>query len=357
MPQSVVDQLEPVQVHVEHGEAVVGLAFAAADRPLQPVQEQRAVGQIRQGVVERGVYQLRLQPLALGDVLGDSQKLPRAAAGVARHYHHARAHPPVFAHRVLHPVFGFERFALAQRVVAVILRQHGAQVVRVHRPRDEFAAEGANLFKRVSQRPLIGAVDEEVPVFGQIVDEEQGRQGVAELMQERGLTLAAPQPRGAGERAYFRHGWPLFALGGNVAPKADPLRVHALAVGDGFQRVANPAVGSIGVPQAVLELGHAIGRFARAPVHRRVAVVGMQKRHPKPRVLEEMAGRISQQQLDVFAEEGKPRGRFRIRHINHRGRNCLQWQESVRPLGVPFAVSIGEWRVAHNRPIVPVRQG
>jgi hypothetical protein len=60
----VVDDLEAVQVEAEHGEAP-----AAPERFVQPLAEQRSVGQAGQRVVVRHVRDARLGAAALGDVL------------------------------------------------------------------------------------------------------------------------------------------------------------------------------------------------------------------------------------------------------------------------------------------------
>ena len=55
--EAVVDVLEAIEVDEQHGEAVVGMPDAAGHRPLEPLHEQHAVGQLRQGVVNRVVHQ------------------------------------------------------------------------------------------------------------------------------------------------------------------------------------------------------------------------------------------------------------------------------------------------------------
>ena len=57
MAQAVVDVLEAIQVHEEHGEQVVGVADAPADGAGQPLHEQHPVRQVRQGIVNRVVHQ------------------------------------------------------------------------------------------------------------------------------------------------------------------------------------------------------------------------------------------------------------------------------------------------------------
>ena len=65
--QAVVHRLEVVEVDEEHGQMRAGLADASQG-VLEPVLEQRLVGQAGQGVVEGPVFELVLQPDAVGDV-------------------------------------------------------------------------------------------------------------------------------------------------------------------------------------------------------------------------------------------------------------------------------------------------
>ncbi len=50
MPERVVDLLEAIEIEQQHGEALV-IAMRAQDRLLQPIEEQRAVGQVGERVV------------------------------------------------------------------------------------------------------------------------------------------------------------------------------------------------------------------------------------------------------------------------------------------------------------------
>ena len=61
VPEGVVDQLEAVQVEEQHGELGAG-PLVPVDRAGQPVQEQPAVRQAREGVVQGAPADLLLQP-------------------------------------------------------------------------------------------------------------------------------------------------------------------------------------------------------------------------------------------------------------------------------------------------------
>ena len=67
VPEGVVDALEPVEVEVQHGERSSPTG-RLLERVLEAVCEQRAVGEVRERVVEGLVRELVLERLALGDV-------------------------------------------------------------------------------------------------------------------------------------------------------------------------------------------------------------------------------------------------------------------------------------------------
>ena len=89
VPQGVVDDLEVVQVEEEqrHRPQVAGVQV---DRVLEPVPEQRAVGQPGQPVVEGLVAQLLL---ALGQLVGQPPVLPQGQVLAGHHQHHQRRRP------------------------------------------------------------------------------------------------------------------------------------------------------------------------------------------------------------------------------------------------------------------------
>jgi hypothetical protein len=86
--QRVVDALEAIEIEAQHGKALA--AFQAQQRLLQPLPEQRAVRQLRQGVVARQMGDVALLAPALGDVL--VERHPAAALERLRgHGDHALA--------------------------------------------------------------------------------------------------------------------------------------------------------------------------------------------------------------------------------------------------------------------------
>ena len=68
MAEAVVDELEAVEVEKEDGEVVVLVATPAGHGLPEPVEEQVAVGQAREGIVQGVVEDLLLRTLARGDV-------------------------------------------------------------------------------------------------------------------------------------------------------------------------------------------------------------------------------------------------------------------------------------------------
>ena len=65
----VVHLLEPVEIDEQHRERLAG-ARRAGQRLVEPVAEERPVGETRQAVVEGLVHELLFEPDALGDVAG-----------------------------------------------------------------------------------------------------------------------------------------------------------------------------------------------------------------------------------------------------------------------------------------------
>ena len=85
--EAVVDELEAVEVEEEDGEVVVVVAATPGHGLPQPVEEEGAVGQPGEGIVERVVEDLLLGALALGDVglgAGEAHRPARAASRTAR---------------------------------------------------------------------------------------------------------------------------------------------------------------------------------------------------------------------------------------------------------------------------------
>ena len=83
MPEAVVDELEVVQVDIQHSHPGAG-ALGAGQRQLQVLLEQDAVGQPGQRVVVRQAGQLLLGLAAVGDVLADPGAAGDRAVAVAQ---------------------------------------------------------------------------------------------------------------------------------------------------------------------------------------------------------------------------------------------------------------------------------
>ncbi len=77
----IVDHLEAVQVDEQHGELFARVRDVALHRLLQPLQQQGAVGQAGQRVVQGFVFQPALDALALGDLFAQVAVGQRQRAG------------------------------------------------------------------------------------------------------------------------------------------------------------------------------------------------------------------------------------------------------------------------------------
>ncbi|KDB50728.1 hypothetical protein X805_37150 [Sphaerotilus natans subsp. natans DSM 6575] len=105
MAQGVVDLLEAVQVD-EHQAEALALAARDSQRPLEPIEQQRAVGQPGQHIVKGQETDALLVSTQLGDVVEDAD----AALGLARQAGHpADAQPLAEELAVLAPVPQFAR--------------------------------------------------------------------------------------------------------------------------------------------------------------------------------------------------------------------------------------------------------
>src|SRR3989338_1061462 len=75
MPIRIIERLEVIQIE-KHYRAIMAAAFAGSHRLPEPVIEQAAVGQLRQGIVKSQISNLFFGLFALGDVLHDSDEIP-----------------------------------------------------------------------------------------------------------------------------------------------------------------------------------------------------------------------------------------------------------------------------------------
>ena len=188
----VVDELEAVEVEEQdrRGGGRVG-ALGAADRLVEPVEEQHAVRQAGERVVQRVVLEALLGPLAVGDV-GLAADDPQRSVLRVPDRHPAREHPAVGAVAVLDPVLVLEVVRRAGQVGVERLRERGA-VVRVHAP-EPLAAGVAELGLRVAEHRL-PARGEVQPVLAHVPVPQPV---VGALERERVALLGLLQP---GERA------------------------------------------------------------------------------------------------------------------------------------------------------------
>ena len=107
MTQAVVDELEAVDVEEQHGTADGWIACGALHDLVDPVHEQRPVGEPRERVVERVVLELQLGRPLVGDVRHGTRDPGRAAAR-APDGEPAREHPSPCPVRMAHAVLGLQ---------------------------------------------------------------------------------------------------------------------------------------------------------------------------------------------------------------------------------------------------------
>src|SRR5437879_791743 len=61
VPEAVVHQLEAIEIEKEHGESRGVASLGARERHVETIFQERAIGQPRERIVERGLQQLRLR--------------------------------------------------------------------------------------------------------------------------------------------------------------------------------------------------------------------------------------------------------------------------------------------------------
>ena len=109
--EAVVDLLEPVEVDEQHREHVPG-PRGAGQRLVEPVAEQRAVGEVGEAVVERLPRELLLEPNPLGDVAGVEHDAAHVA--VAAEVGDVRLEVAPLAEPVAHAEHDLVRLAVPQ---------------------------------------------------------------------------------------------------------------------------------------------------------------------------------------------------------------------------------------------------
>ncbi len=182
--ETVIDQLEAVQVDEQQAGLARAGAALAQQRLLQQFVQAQAVTQAGQRIVPRGVAELVLTGLVLADV---GLRAGHAPIGD----HAARQHPEVIAVALADAVLVAEQRAAAAQVRVDGLAQAG-QVVRVH-PGEPAGAAFAQVVAAEPEhaRPALGdveAVVAQVPVPDAVVGAAQGA-GVAGLAVLQRLAL------------------------------------------------------------------------------------------------------------------------------------------------------------------------
>ena len=171
---AVVDQLEAIQVDVEHG-AAVGLAFAAAHALGDAIHQQRPVGQAGEGVVQGVVDQALLGVAPLGDIrerAGDADRCPGRVIGAEPPAQDPA--PPAVA--VADPVLVLEIRARAGDA-AVDLEAQTLEIVGVHDIEPRRHLVRGQLLVAQQRLPALGEVHTpggEVPIPDPVVGGADG---------------------------------------------------------------------------------------------------------------------------------------------------------------------------------------
>jgi hypothetical protein len=170
MAEAVVDELEAVEVDVEHGAAPGRIPLELAEAVLEAVQEQRPVRKAGEAVVQRFVDQPLLGVAPLGDVRQRAGDADRCAAGVAGG-EPARQDPAPAAVGVADPVFALEVGA-GTRQVMVDLALQPVDVVGVDELEPGLRPVRRELVVAEQRLPALGVVHarrHEVPVPDAVV--------------------------------------------------------------------------------------------------------------------------------------------------------------------------------------------
>src|SRR5687767_3483750 len=88
MTQTIVDRLEAIQVDEEHGKAMSTIALGSTERLCQSIEEQGAVRQPCERVMQRLMREQCSGMFALGNILGDTEDAGNLVADDHRHQRH-----------------------------------------------------------------------------------------------------------------------------------------------------------------------------------------------------------------------------------------------------------------------------
>ena len=277
--EAVVHVLEAVQIDEEHRELVVLATLLTPHGALEPLHQERPVGEAGQPVVVGVVTELVLGELACRDVGLRARDPAWRAVGVA-HRLGASEHPVVGAILVAHPMFALEVRALAQQVLV----EHApdrAHVVGVDAVEPLVRAQ-PNLVVLVAQHPLptrgevddpglqapiedavVGPTDSQLVALAAALERRLGLDQLSDLLFEQGLVRLN---LGEGAGVIERDRKPRHQLGHHVGAVAG--RRHARVEPD-LEPPEKPAAGD----QLVRPIGPTGGSADLAQEHRVPIVV------------------------------------------------------------------------------------
>ena len=237
VPQAVIDRLETIEIEVEHREPrIAQRAPGAVKQVLQPVEEQRAVREIGERIVERLVLQLLLGLLALGDVARDPEGPHDVPLPIAQRKLRRRDPAELAGRQRLLLLHVHERLAgandlllVAQRLRRVLVGEEvevgptdGERRVGEAEPRRLISVDAGEAALAILE---VDAVEEvvhqrlqqegRVLAFGNLRDDINGRLGVGRLVLDR--LGARPQPhRGLSSAPSLRRPIPLELVSTNT---------------------------------------------------------------------------------------------------------------------------------------------
>ncbi len=266
MTQRVVDGLEAIEIDEMHRQ-LIAVAGATGQGLGQRLLEQHAVGQFGQRIIMGQAGDLRLGPLALGDVLGDAQQVGGLAVGVAdgdllgAEDRHA-------AVRARHVIFLDHPHLARQQHLAVTLDIERGQFGVV----DVGVGLADHLVARHAQRLLAGPVQQDIAMVVGALDEDHRGHRLDDRRHE-GLG-ALHIGLGGGECG---HAPAVRLVGGLQQPQHGAHAQIAAALGDdeAAQQVRGPVGQAVGGERRQLGVGVDDQRLA---VHqRRDRAVGVER--------------------------------------------------------------------------------
>ena len=300
VPQAVVDRLEVVEIQEQDGQRRLAQPAGAIERVLDPIGEERPVGEPGQRIVQRLVAQLCLELLAGRDVVDEGVETDRSTA---------LRRPDRELHR--------ELVAVAMDRIQLHPSRQDASLARLGVPAQSLAVGCTLLLRddelrqldadRLGTRPSEGHLCLVVPVLDRpgAID---GHEGIARRLDDHALLLLAGDQRLLRElggrdvdQQPLEHGMPIWPIGHRgVVEHPDDLVVP------GDQAVFEP-------------LRHAGFGGRRVRDKYCIPIVGVDAACPELRVRHPFLGGVPQHGFQLRAHEVPAPGRSRLGHVDDAG--------------------------------------